>query len=651
LPSPASSTPEGDPPPPQSELNEFLNLLAEQAPSLFAEQQAQVVDDVRARCDSVALHQLTAQGIRLPWLIEQWNRRLRLSLRQDVPPERVICGFNALVDVGYQLDDPPGELGEFLRWVAAQANLSEHDACSQAAARATNGPLLTGKVDSALEMLAAILQAMRAPHAEWKPRLAPHLWEQVQEHIERRRVAGAKVSSRMGGASGNMAHVLSRLGVRTTGHWLYHSAEMAADSPANLMRLRLEGGQKVEETAKVDGIYSPVEGSPQADPARRSYVFDFKQGSTLCGVSAVGTGRVIFIAPLHLSATPISDTPKPWRRLILRTTTPTGTTQDGEVHGADAVLEDRGWPFLPAFASKRLERDALVVELASLDVMQKVAEQFDYFMLGGIQSIADNLHALQTLIGGHPSEPAVRTIIKHGVRGQLEVLARNGVGVHWEIGGIASPDLMDHLADICRGRVKSAGLNHEELGKIMGGMAFRQTRYALPRTMATHRSAILTRYDQAVHLARALGLDELYVHGTDVDLIVRRRTSRGALRQEIAVTLFAKGVVLLALLQRSVPNWTQYVQQAVIPPLLKAEGFVALLELAKGLAMRHFPNNEPLERRTFADIGQSGYYYERDPEDYSMMVIPVMWPALDIPFSTAGAGDITSSVVALYAGK
>jgi hypothetical protein len=34
-----------------------------------------------------------------------------------------------------------------------------------------------------------------------------------------------------------------------------------------------------------------------------------------------------------------------------------------------------------------------------------------------------------------------------------------------------------------------------------------------------------------------------------------------------------------------------------------------------------------------------------------MMVIPVMWPALDIPFSTAGAGDITSSVVALYAGK
>jgi hypothetical protein len=191
-------------------------------------------------------------------------------------------------------------------------------------------------------------------------------------------------------------------------------------------------------------------------------------------------------------------------------------------------------------------------------------------------------------------------------------------------------------------------LSHEKQenqNHMTGDTKFRQTRfYFFPKPYKDKKESILTRYHRAVHLARQLDLDELYVHGTDADLIVRRRATRGALRQEIATTLFAKGVVLLTLLQRSVPDWAERIRNGSIevPSLFKADGFIAL---------RHFADNEPLERRTFIDIAQSGYYYEQNPDDYSVMIIPVMWPELNIPFSTAGAGDTTSSVVAVYAGK
>jgi hypothetical protein len=193
-------------------------------------------------------------------------------------------------------------------------------------------------------------------------------------------------------------------------------------------------------------------------------------------------------------------------------------------------------------------------------------------------------------------------------------------------------------------------LGEDELRAITGGDPLRQTRYFFDPPLTPQPDA-LTRYDRAAHLARQLDLDELYVHGNEMDLIVRRRTTRGALRQELAAILFAKGVVLLTLLKRSVPDWKTHIYQNKVPPVLKAEGVVFLLELAKGLALRKFPKQQELERQTFRDIIESGYYYERDPEEYSVVVAPVMWPELDIPFGTAGAGDITSSVVAVYSGK
>src|SRR5262249_33531360 len=153
---------------------------------------------------------------------------------------------------------------------------------------------------------------------EWKPLLDPELGGRLKNYLSGRQSVSSSVRARMGGAAGNMAHVLSRLTLDTTGFWLYHSAEMAFDSPANLKRLRLEDRQK-PESARVEGTYVSSSGARYPDPARRSFVIDFKKDFELCGVRAKDSGRVIFIVPQY-----ISDV-RPWSRLILRTFTSTGT--------------------------------------------------------------------------------------------------------------------------------------------------------------------------------------------------------------------------------------------------------------------------------------------------------------------------------------
>ena len=68
-------------------------------------------------------------------------------------------------------------------------------------------------------------------------------------------------------------------------------------------------------------------------------------------------------------------------------------------------------------------------------------------------------------MGGTKSALDARTIIKHALIRQLDILARHAVVIHWEIGGIKNPRLMrlmDEPAEVVRGRLKSASLNQFE---------------------------------------------------------------------------------------------------------------------------------------------------------------------------------------------
>jgi ADP-dependent phosphofructokinase/glucokinase len=626
------SNPDG----PQNELNEFLGKLAEHSRATLRARQRQVakkVEEFIQKQPDEWMRETLQKRLKLDRFIALCHLRLIRSLSQDIPPERVLCGFNALADVVYRLEESKSEEKSILgRFKTSSSKVRSHITKLQ-----SEGVRLTKKVDAPEQAPVAILQAMKDPAFEWKPLLEESIRDRMHQYVyNRSKSQPGRVAFRLGGASGNMDYVLCHLGLRTTGCWPYHAAELAADSPENLFRLTLnDAGHTNEEPATDYGFYYS-RGKRQPDACRRSFVFEFSKGQTFCGKKASDNGRIIFIVPAFVTAEK-----RPWTRLIVRTLEP---QEDFEIEEPLNPHNERHWPFFPVFARQYLEGNALVIEIAANHAVSEIARRFDYFMLTGIQALGNEI------FGRTHDGRTLRTVVKHALQRQLDVLARGGVFIHWETGEIKNPALMDDLAEIARGRIKSAALNHTEVLAMTAAVSredvFRQTRYAVPPARPSG-PGVVSRYKSAMHLARELNLDELYVHGNDIDLIVRRRTTRGALRQEVAATLFAKGVVLLTLLRRSVPDWKGYIERQRVPPLLKPEGFIALLELAEYLSRA----NDELGERVFLDIIEHGYYFNRNPEDYSVMAVPVMWPELKIPFSTAGAGDTTSSVVAVYSGK
>lgn len=653
-----------------TELNEFLGVLAEKGRDMASTRAATMASQVEGLAKEQQRAWLNDAGIQLRWLISLWNSLLYRSLEQSVPPERVLCAFNVVVDVVIHLDE--AECERLLERLAAALPAESGDVCGTVAEWERSpaaGPAdsladrLSKQVTTPIEFLAALTNAIKQPGKEWKPRLHESLWGLVREYAYSRKSppVGADADEprrfRMGGASGNMAYALHALGLNVAVHWPYHAKEIAEDVAASpdirgLMRVLFEDGKKVERPAAQDGPNGTAAGACPNDPVRRSFVFEFSppsiddpgKGTCLCGKEARDTGRVIFLAPPYLS----DD--RRWTRVVLRI--PRVDAEPATCEIPERYLEtlsSHEWPFLPVFSWKRMEQcgkeQVLVIEIADDRLMTEVANSFKYLVLGGI-------HAIEHLPGD------VKQAVKHALGRQLDTLAGQRTVAHWEIGGIKSPALLEELAEVVCGRVPSASLNPDELDLITRQESYAHTRFHCPTTAEREGWPVLARFDRAVHLARELSLDHLYVHGNDVDLIIRRGASPGALRQELAAILFAKGDVLLTLLKRSVPKWQDHVRD--VSPELTADGFRGLLDLAHGLALRRFPMDAELDRHCperqdgrrsmFENIVQSGYLYERDPEDYSVIVVPVMWPRLDIPFSTAGAGDTTSAVVAVYSG-
>ncbi len=311
------------------------------------------------------------------------------------------------------------------------------------------------------------------------------------------------------------------------------------------------------------------------------------------------------------------------------------------VHDPDGRLLGRdGWPFLPLFGAWQVEGETFVFRLAEDDTLKQIARRFDYLLLSGLQGLGDPLFSLRDERGETPNE-AARHFIQQALRRHLRLLAQHGVRLHMEISGLTNPAAARQVRDGIRGIVKSAGINQEELAQITGSPAFRKSAFYLNPAAAPAAGDFVQRYRRALHLAGAFDLDLLYVHGNDADLILMRGFPRGAVRQALLANLFAKGIVVLALLARSQPNWRE--EAARMRVSLKKEGFLALLSLADAIAGDRLLVH-PDERETaLRQIAFSGYWFDRRPAGYSVIVAPVMWPPLPPTLSTAGAGDAVSA--------
>lgn len=602
--------------------------------------------ELRARLDRI--------GVPNPRLLfHAWRRRLLAAINQELLPERVACGFSACVDTVVPVTLPPSHRAKqqkdnwelFLDWVAQVANNSRANAVKWAKQKAAQWrgqgakPGSRRRISNRIEMLAALLSAMEDPTGEWKIDLDDAaLRKDAVAFFGRIREEGRTLSW-PGGGAGNMSWVLRNLGCATAGVWTYHFQELARLGPYCLKRVEFRPAGDI----RIESAADSRDSEPDQTPWRLSFAVEFAGDFSTDALEKLGVGppagqgRVVFVLPNAISP---PGTQRPWSRIVFREYTPAGHT-DYELCASPKELDQKlgpdGWPFIPVFASWSLEADALVVHLATTVQMEELARECDYFLMGAVQGLANALFANKTVVNGTDG-PTARTLLRHALRRQLSALGKGGAMTHWEIGGIRDKKLADDLVHTLRGVVHSASLNHTELEAIAS---------IYNSDFAYHPFSDLTkRYYQGEVVADLLHLRELYVHGNEADIVLRRAGSCGELRYELIQGLFTKTLILAALIFRVNPDWFR--QQQACPSAVKPDGLVELVKFAAELADARFPEEAD---RVFECLARFGYLHRSSERRYSIVTIPVVWPDLMSAYSTVGAGDISSAVLTVFAGK
>lgn len=617
-------------------------------------------------------------GAEIEDLVQGWTKALRRSLTLDIPGVNILCGFSSVLDTVYQLDPQGSEAEMLIQWVASQLKITVDDlidlalkvAKKEASRIGDSGAKpehwtiddLTqgdGRAFDLIDVVALLFWCME--NRGRKPLLqSPELQKQIEAYIAWRRIQQPQpnMAPFLGGAAGNMCYILCELGLQVSGHWLYHPEPLAQASSSSLTRVVLTKSNaqqvKQEEPARRKGIYFDSDHQVQEHPVRRNTSFEFPQSMPVRTTNgtivkqANNPDRAIFRTLLHRSPD------RGWDTIVLRVPALGGGTTDLILNRAqqDRLLGNNGWPFVPLFCSWYVDMNQLVIEVADDAGMKQIAEQFEYFILTALQGVGDPITNLPVQPGAAGRGPNLGNVVKDHLIRQLRVLSENGVVIHTEVPA-PSPQLFDEMSTvISRGRIQSVGINDDDLFKVTGSDDFRGTRFFHSdlnpdeRNPARKHLATFRRYQRATYLARQLDVDELYVHGNDVDIVVRRRTSRGAIWREIEALLLTKAAVVLALLRRS-----GMVGSYSLSPVLTANGFRGVAEFAKGFAQNRYPSDDAKSRRLFNEILDYKYFFERDPEAYSVTVVPVLWPDPSPQIVTVGAGDMTSSVVAIFAGK
>ena len=553
--------------------------------------------------------------------VHRWHARFRKGLSPDPPQETVLCAFTSVADRLVDQD----EIKSLLRWAAQALELSPGALLERAGARAEQGSNsrggdLTAEVFDLTDLIAALLYFFESPPG-LKPAVRGRALRARLDAFLASRPPG-RVRRVLGGAAAVAADVLAELEAGDAAlYTLYHSAIQAMDHRQRVRRLSLEGtGDDLRFTsAQVPGVYR-VAGQEYEHPASSSTIFSYDAGFALDPFRAFLTDRVI------LRHAPRGAEPPLWREIRVHPVAgnPVAWTLP---RAADE------WPWLPGFLRWHVAGETLHLAFAGEEALRRVAGGRHYVILSGIGPGTFDVSGV--------TDP-LPLLIAREVAAQLRILAEGGATLHLEVSGsVGRQQRIAPLAGALGGAVRSLGLNDAELGQLTRMADFQVT-------PAGGYSEMYRRYRRALALAERLSLDRLYVHGNDADLILRRDGSPGAMRDEVAADLFAKGVVVLSVLQRSGLPWQERARR--LSPVLLWRGFEALISLASDLANERHPDGGEACRRQLETTLDAGYALSPRPGGYAVAVVPVMWPLLPRSIHPSGAGDICSSVSLVYAG-
>jgi hypothetical protein len=484
----------------------------------------------------------------------------------------------------------------------------------------SRGGDLTAEVFDLVDLIAALVYFFESPPG-LKPAVRDRTLRDGLTAFLASRPAG-RVRRVLGGAAAVAADVLAELEAGDAALFtLYHSAPQAMDHRHSVRRLMLgkAGANLAFVSAQTPGVYQAA-GETLEHPTSASVIFSYDAGFALDPYRAFLTDRVICrLAPRG------SELP-PWREIRVH-------PASGAPVGWSLPRAADEWPWLPGFLYWWVEGETLHLAFADEDLLRRIAERYHYVVLSGFGpatfDVSDVIDPVQRLLARE-------------LTAQLRILADAGATLHLEISGsVSRHQRIAPLAEALGGSVRSLGLNDLELVQVTD-LADLQVAPVAGRT------EMYGRYRRASALAERLSLDRLYVHGNDADLILRRGGSPGGMRDEVVADQFAKGVVVLSVLQRSGPAWQERARR--LSPVLLWRGFDALISLASDLAAEQHPDRGEAYRRQLEATLDAGYALASEAGGYAVAVVPVMWPTLPRSIHPGGAGDICSSVSLVYAG-
>jgi ADP-dependent phosphofructokinase/glucokinase len=531
-----------------------------------------------------------------------WHRRFEQGLKLIYEPKsqvRVLCAFGSIADLVHTLDQ--SALDNLESWCLSHPLNLAHSG--------------SGDCENSLNIPSDIVAALA--NAFQSAGLKPSANTYQLRNALRTDFPLSYNNLSLGGASAIIAEALTQLGVDARVYSMYHSQEQANcfDSRFGTKWLDLSGEQPVYREAHKCG--------KTEHPTRYTYVLTYSQGRRLASanVAARETDRSLVVLRPYFGRKGLKSFTVRDGRQSLSKGKPEGTLE---------------WFSMPGFVSWELSgrsSDHLKIEFVPSAVINQLGREHHYVIIN-----APALGQLQ-----NPKDPLTGALLQ-----QLRELNSAGSSLHMEISGGADPQKhnIGPFVKSLKGLVLSMGVNHKELSQVASLSGY--PRKAVTPPAETEPESIFERYVQALRLAQTLDLERLYVHGTDVDLILRKGAAEAALQQEVQADLFTKGAVIVSILLR---NELQVTDE--LPRALYHEGFKALVEFGWEFSQKLYPPESAERKILFKRIVHDGYYLAPGRDEYSVAIIPVMWPEsvrLQPSINTTGAGDLCSGFSLIYSG-
>jgi len=550
-------------------------------------------------------------------IVMDWNIALRPQLDIQkwihvLAERKILCAFSSAVDATYKLWDQStldallNHAAEFVDKSQIDLNKKRDNLINNAYQNYKANPEDRKDVSSVEDAIAELMISYEKPTGYNKPLLKGNAKEWMRKFY-----IDIKPKTGIGGASLNIAEALAGLGSGVDVFWAYHSELLSGvpspclgTSPVKHLRrcwFDEEWNWKNSPFGE-PGSHEDDTGCPH--PIRMSIPISFNTDSPLITVPGVrqdlkpmGTGRIVyqFADPSYYSPD-FFESPE---------------------------ASPGSWDSPPPlFCRWRWDNTSARFEYADENAMQNVVNKNYYrFILSGFQS-------KQEKIVSELAKQCKGLNIYHEISSKFKT--REEVKEYYN----AIKNVLDKAA------VRTAGMNAEELQAFTSWHGTD----VFVAVKSPWEESLLQRFLRAAEVREKLNLDWIYIHGNELDIVVLKPGFDESKYEEFRqAMLFAKVAVFAALHIRSGFD-------RVLPgfePCFSAKGFLALYKFAEDFAQQ-FASSEEERKKLHLQILTKGYVYGRDSAQ-GIVVTPVYWPESLKGFSTTGAGDISSGIVATLA--